>query len=450
MGGFIRAIVYKGPKKVAVEEVADPKIEHPSDAIIRLTSTAVCGSDLHMYEGRTVAKPGIVLGHEPMGIIEEVGDAVTSFKKGDRVVVTFNVACGHCMNCVRGFTSACLTVNPEIAGGAFGYAKMGPYKGAQAEMLRVPFADLNCTKLPGLPGDKWEDDFVLLADIFPTGFFATQLAMVQPGLPVAVFGAGPVGLLAAYSALLQGASQVFVVDYISERLELAKNIGAIPIDFTMSDPVAMIEALRSQYSAVDTLLPKEKKMHEILSAVENMAKSIGTDINVTKSDPVAMIEMLRASNPANLESLLPGEDKMKGVMCGIDAVGYQARDRNNPSKENPTQVINDLIRLINPTGHLGVIGVFTSDDPGGIDEHAKKGEYMLPFGNLWEKGISVGTGQTPVKHIVFMLRDMIIAGIAKPSFIISHTISLEEAPEAYREFDQRANGYTKVIIKPQK
>lgn len=136
---------------------------------------------------------------------------------------------------------------------------MGPYKGAQVGLLRVPFADFNCTKLPGSPGDQWEDYFVMLADVFPTGFFATMLAMVMPGLPVAVFGAGPVGLLSAYSALLQGAGQVFVVDYIPEILKLAKSIGAVPIDFTMSDPVAQIEALRSQYSAVDTLLPGDKK-----------------------------------------------------------------------------------------------------------------------------------------------------------------------------------------------
>lgn len=449
-GDFIKAVVYRGPNQVAVEEVDDPNIEHPADAIIRLTSSGICGSDLHMYEGRTIEKPGKVLGHEPLGVIEEVGDAVSSFKKGDRVVVTFNIACGHCINCIRGFTSACLTVNPENAGGAFGYAKMGPYKGAQAELLRVPYADLNCTKLPGSPGDKWEDDFIMLADVFPTGFFATQLAMVQPGLPVAVFGAGPVGLLAAYSALLQGAGQVFVVDYIPERLKLAKSIGAIPIDFTLSDPVAMIEALRSQHARVDTWLPGEEKLQGIVSSVESLAKSIGADIEVARSDPVTMIQMLRAGNPAIVQSLLPGEEKMKGVMCGIDAVGYQARDRSDPSRENPTQVISDLVRLVNPTGHLGIIGVYTANDPGAYNERAKKGECILPFGELWEKGLTVGTGQTPVKKTIVMLRDMIIAGVAKPSFIVSHKISIEEAPEAYKEFANRTEGFTKVTIQFEK
>jgi len=141
---------------------------------------------------------------------------------------------------------------------------------------------------------------------------------------------------------------------------------------------------------------------------------------------------------------------MKGVMSGIDAVGYQARDRQDPSRENPTQVISDLVRLINPTGHLGVLGVYTADDPGAYNERAKKGEYILPFGELWEKGMTVGTGQTPVKKLQPMLRDMIIAGVAKPSFIISHKISIEEAPDAYREFANRTEGFTKVTIQFEK
>jgi glutathione-independent formaldehyde dehydrogenase len=263
--------------------------------------------------------------------------------------------------------------------------------------------------------------------------------MVQPGSSVAVFGAGPVGLLSAYSAVLQGAAQVFVVDYIPERLDLVKKIGAIPIDFSKSDPVAQIKALQCECEASPVQQPVEKKMEKALAS-----------INPSSNDPVAEIQILRAGNPSIIESLLPGEEKMKGVMCGIDAVGYQARDRREPSKENPTQVLSDLIRLINPTGHLGVIGVFMSDDPGGVDEHARKGEYMLPFGQLWEKGISIGTGQTPVKAIQIMLRDMIMGGQASPGFIVSHRISLDEAPDAYKEFDKRANGYTKVIIKPQK
>src|SRR5258707_39359 len=205
----MRAIVYKGRFQVAVEQVSDPKIQHPNDVIVRITSSAICGSDLHMYEGRTAAQAGLIFGRENMGIVEEVGSGVTALHKGDRVVMPFNVACGFCENCERGFTGFCLTVNPGFAGGAYGYVAMGPYTGGQAEHLRVPYADFNCLKLP--PGDEWETDFVLLADIFPTGYHGCELAKVSPGESVAVFGAGPVGLMAAYSALLRGASKVFCV-----------------------------------------------------------------------------------------------------------------------------------------------------------------------------------------------------------------------------------------------
>jgi len=234
----MKAVVYKAPFQVAVEEVEDPRIEHPSDAIVRITTSAICGSDLHMYEGRTAAEPGIVFGHENLGIVEQVGSGVTSLTQGDRVVMPFNVACGFCKNCVDGYTGFCLTVNPGFAGGAYGYVAMGPYKGGQAEYLRVPYADFNCLKLPA--GTEHEADFVLLADIFPTGYHGCELAAVSPGESVAVYGAGPVGLMAAYSALLRGASKVLVVDRVPERLQKAQDIGAIPINFQEAEAVEQI------------------------------------------------------------------------------------------------------------------------------------------------------------------------------------------------------------------
>ncbi len=236
----MRAVVYKKPFEVAVEDVPDPGIEHSNDVIVRITSSCICGSDLHMYEGRTAAEPGIVFGHENLGVVEEAGPGVTSIKVGDRVVMPFNVACGFCKNCLGGYTGFCLTVNPGFAGGAYGYVAMGPYTGGQAEYLRVPFADFNCLKLP--PGTDHEADYALLADIFPTGYHGCELAEVRPGESVAVYGAGPVGLMAAYSAMLRGASQVFVVDRVPERLAKAESIGAIPIDFTRGDPSAQVKS----------------------------------------------------------------------------------------------------------------------------------------------------------------------------------------------------------------
>jgi glutathione-independent formaldehyde dehydrogenase len=235
----MRAVVYRKPFEVAVEEVPDPRIEQPNDVIVRITSTCICGSDLHMYEGRTAAEPGIVFGHENLGLIEEVGSGITSLEQGDRVVMPFNVACGFCKNCLGGYTGFCLTVNPGFAGGAYGYVAMGPYPGGQAEYLRVPYADFNCLPLPA--GTEHESDYALLADIFPTGYHGCELAGVSPGETVAVYGAGPVGLMAAYSALLRGASRVFVVDRVPERLAKAGEIGAIAVDFSRGDPGQQIK-----------------------------------------------------------------------------------------------------------------------------------------------------------------------------------------------------------------
>jgi glutathione-independent formaldehyde dehydrogenase len=377
----MRAVVYKEPFKVAIENVPDPKIEHPNDALVRITSTAICGSDLHMYEGRTAAKPGIVFGHENMGIVEEVGPGVTSIKKGDRVSMPFNVACGFCKNCLAGNTGFCLTVNPGFAGGAYGYVAMGPYTGGQAEYLRVPFADFNCLVLP--PGTEHEADFAMLADIFPTGYHGCELAQVSPGESVVVYGAGPVGLMAAYSALIRGASRVFSVDRIPERLNKAKEIGAIPINFDQGDPVQQIK---------------------------DQTNGEGTD-------------------------------------KGVDAVGYQAVARN-AQHEEPAVVLNALINTVRPTGMLGVPGLYVPSDPGGPDANAKQGLLLVAIGKLFEKGLRMGTGQCNVKRYNRQLRDLIISGRAKPSFVVSNEIPLDQAPQAYEKFDKRIEGYTKVILHP--
>jgi len=192
----MKAIVVRGLGEVAVETVEDARIEAPTDVLLRVTSTAMCGTDLHIYEGRMGDVAGMVIGHEPLGVVEEVGSAVVSVKKGDRVTVPTHICCGFCVNCVRGYTDACLTTNPGAAGGAYGYPGMGGYRGTDTELVRVPFADANCLRLPGEPGDDWEHDFVLLADAFPTGYHAAELAQVSPGDSVAIFGAGAIGFQA--------------------------------------------------------------------------------------------------------------------------------------------------------------------------------------------------------------------------------------------------------------
>ena len=383
----MKAVVYKEPFKVAVENVDDPKILHPNDAIVRVTSSCICGSDLHMYEGRTAAEPGIVFGHENMGVIEEIGPGVKERKVGDRVVMPFNVACGFCKNCLGGFTGYCTTVNPGFAGGAYGYVAMGPWVGGQAEYLQVPFADFNALPLP--VGEENEADYALLADIFPTGYHGAELAGVRPGESVSVFGAGPVGLMAAYSSVIRGAAEVYSVDHVQERLDAAESIGAIPINYDEADPVEQIKSMR------------------------------GGD----------------------------GTDK------GIDAVGYQATKPGSSAAggeqdELPNIVLNQLIQVVNPSGSLGIPGLYVPSDPGGVDENAKQGALSLNFGKLFEKGLRLGTGQCNVKQYNAYLRDLIAAGRATPSFVVSHEVPLDDAPDAYDKFDKRVDGYTKVILHP--
>jgi glutathione-independent formaldehyde dehydrogenase len=378
----MRAVVYKGEYEVAVEDVEDARIEDPTDVVIRVTSSAICGSDLHMYEGRTGAEPGMVFGHENMGVVEEVGDGIATLKRGDRVVLPFNVACGFCRNCEANKTGFCLTVNEGFAGGAYGYVSMGPYQGGQAEYLRVPFADFNCLRLP--EGDDHEQDFILLADIFPTGYHATELANVQPGDTVAIYGAGPVGLMAAYSAQLRGASKIFVVDKVAGRLQLAEeHAGAIPVDFSQVDPIEFIK-------------------------------------DETDGD---------------------GTDR------GIDAVGYQA-EAGDESGEVPALVLNNLVETVKATGRLGVVGLYVPEDPGAPSEEAAEGRLLFEIGKFFEKGLTMGTGQADVKSYNRALRDLIVAGRATPSFVVSQRLPLDEAPDAYEKFDNREEGYSKVVLDP--
>jgi glutathione-independent formaldehyde dehydrogenase len=378
----MKAVVYKGSHKVAVEEVPDAAVEAPTDAVIRITTTNICGSDLHMYEGRTNVEEGKILGHENMGIVEEVGAGVSRVKVGDRVSVPFNVACGSCRNCLQGWTSFCLRMNPTegMDGAAYGYANMGPYAGGQAEFLRVPHADFNLLELP--PGKEHENDFTMLSDIFPTGWHGTELAGMEAGDTVAVFGAGPVGLLAAHSALIRGASRVFVVDKQPDRLALAGKIGATAIDFSEGDP-----------------------SEQIMDATDG-----------------------------------------RGADCGVEAVGYQAHD--SAGEEHPELVLDNLVKSVRARGGIGVVGVYMPEDPGAATEGAKEGRIAFDYGTFFTKGQRMGTGQCPTMRYNRQLRDLIIAGRATPSFLVSHELGLSDAVEGYDKFDRREDGWTKVLLRP--
>jgi glutathione-independent formaldehyde dehydrogenase len=379
----MKALVYYGARDVRVSEMPDPKIEQPTDVLVRITTTNICGSDLHMYEGRTDMEKGRIFGHENLGEVIEVGKAVVDIKVGDSVCMPFNIGCGHCKNCEAGLTGFCLTMNPGFAGAAYGFAGMGPYNGGQAEYLRVPYGDFNCLKLPDDAKEK-ENDYVMLSDIFPTGYHATQLAGVRAGDNVVIYGAGPVGLMATLSAGIRGANKIMVVDNHTDRLKLAEELGAIPIDF-------------SKGPAVEQVLEETNGL---------------------------------------------GADR------GCECVGYQCCDKQGHEHNNLT--MNELVKAVKATGSIGVVGVFIAKDPKADDPLEQKGHMDFDFGNFWMKGQSMATGQANVKSYNRQLCELISQGKAKPSAIISHELSLDEAPDAYKHFDARDKGWTKVILKPGK
>lgn len=393
----MKAVVLEETRKIVVHDVPDAGMRENTDVLLRLTSTAICGTDLHFYEGRMRGLEGQVIGHEPLGVVEEVGSAVKSIMKGDRVVVPTHICCGFCAMCVAGDSSACLTANPGHAGAAYGYPNKGGYEGAQAELLRVPLADANCLKLPGEPGDAFEDDFVLLADAFPTGYHAASIIEVGPGDSVAIFGAGAVGLLAAYSARLRGAARVYVVDAIAERLEKAGELGAVPINFLRGDPVEQIRAQQAKWR----------------------------------------------SGPA-----FRGESPLGGISCAIDAIGFQARSKEDYGVEDPRWVIEARADLVNPAGRVAIIGVWPEQDPDGVLPSLKEGRLMIPWSRLFNKNVRIAMGRDDDKRWNRKLRDMILTGAARPSRIVSHRLALEQAPDAFARFDARADGYIKVILRP--
>ena len=381
----MKALVYEGPRQVAVREVPDARIERPTDVLVRVTTANICGSDLHIYEGRTDLEPGRVLGHEIVGEVVEVGAGVDRVQVGDMVSLPFTIGCGFCANCERGLTAYCLTTNPDPqqAGAAFGDPGLGGYQGGQAELVRVPYGDFNCLILP--PDSHEYDrqrDYAMLCDTFPTGWHAAELACVQPGDTVVVFGAGPVGLMAAYSAVLKGASAVMVVDHQSDRLALAERIGAIPIDASRTSPIDQILEL---------------------------TMGLGAD-------------------------------------RGCECVGFQAHEPGGP--ERPNLTLNNLVQCVRITGTIGAVGTYPARDPKGPDRMYQRGEISFDFGDFWHKGQTVSTGRCNVKAYNRQLLALIMAGKASPSFVVTHELPLDAGPEAYDHVDKRDDGWLKVLLHP--
>jgi glutathione-independent formaldehyde dehydrogenase len=351
----VKALVYRGPYDVAVQEVPDARIEDPKDAVVRITTTNICGSDLHMYEGRTDVEEGKVLGHENMGVVEEVGDAVDRIQVGDRVSLPFNIACGACENCEKRLTAFCLCANPGMAGAAYGYASMGPYNGGQAEYLWVPWADFNALKLP--TGTEHELDYTMLSDIFPTGWHEVELSKMQPGETIVVYGAGPVGLLAAHGAQLKGAAQVFVVDQQPDRLKLAGQIGAVPIDRSRGDAVEQIteltgggadrgvEAVGYQAHDPDGTERPEAVLNELVAAVKPTG-GIGVVGVYLPEDPGAAGELAKEGKLAfDFGSFFFKGQSMGTGQCNTKQYNAGLRDLIAAGKANPGFLVSHEMDL---------------------------------------------------------------------------------------------------------
>ena len=388
----MKAVCWHGVCDVSVEQVPDPVILNPRDAIVQVSSTAICGSDLHLYDGYIPSMfRGDILGHEFMGEVVEVGPGVTNLRVGDRVVVPFPIACGNCFFCERELFSLCENSNPNAPlaekmwghspAGIFGYSHMlGGYAGGQAEYVRVPFADVGPLKVPPTLTDE---QVLFLSDVLPTGYMAAENCSIHPGDTIAVWGCGPVGLFAVASAMLLGASRVIAIDRFPERLRKAESIGAETLD----------------YEAVD-----------IQDALKDMTGGRGPDACI---DAVGM------------------EAHMHGFVGAYD----RAKQAVRLSTERPG-VLRQAIQACRKGGTVSVPGVYG----GFVDK--------LPFGAVVNKAITIKSGQTHVQRYMRPLLDRIQRGEFDPSFIVSHRLRLDDAPLGYEMFKNKEEECTKVVLKP--
>ncbi|WP_243375587.1 zinc-dependent alcohol dehydrogenase [Microvirga solisilvae] len=390
----MKALVWHGTTDIRCDSVPDPQIEHPRDAIIKVTSCAICGSDLHLYDHFMPGmKSGDIMGHETMGEVVEVGaESKGKLKVGDRVVIPFTIICGECDQCKRGNFSVCERTNRNghIAAKAFGHSTAGlfgythltgGYAGGQAEYLRVPFADATHIKVPkGIPDEK----LLFLSDIFPTGWQAAVQCDIQPDDTVAIWGAGPVGQMAIRSAVLLGAKQVVVIDRVPERLAMAEAGGAITINF---DEESVIERLNE--------LTNGKGPEKCIDAVGMEAHAAGT----------------------------------------IDAMYDRVKQATMMETDRP-HVLREMAYVCRPAGTLSIPGVY-----GGLLD-------KIPFGAIMNKGLTIRTGQTHVNRWTDDLLHRIEEGQIDPSFVITHTVGLEEGPDMYKIFRDKQDGCVKVVLKP--
>jgi threonine dehydrogenase-like Zn-dependent dehydrogenase len=383
-----------GTSDVRTLNVPDPELLNPRDAIIKITRTAICGSDLHLYDGFIpTMESGDVLGHEFMGIVEETGKGVTNLKRGDRVVVPFTIACGSCLFCKKKLWSACDNSNPNAhlmeaaygysGSGLFGYSHMmGGYAGGQAQYVRVPYADVGPLKIESdLPDEK----VLFLSDIFPTGYMAAENAQIERGDTVAVWGCGPVGQFTIASAFMLGAARVIAIDRLPERLELARQLGAIAVDYSGKDM-------------------------SVLTALKDLTGGIGPDSCI---DAVGL-----EAHSADLQGMY---DKVKtAVMLETD----------RPA------VLRQAIQAVRKGGTLSIPGVY-----GGLLD-------KVPFGAAFGKGITMKMGQTNMHTYMKPLLDRIEKGEIDPTYIISHRITLDQAPEFYQIWRDKKDSVTKIVIDP--
>ena len=389
----MKAVVWNGKRDMRVETVPDPSIVNPHDAIVKVTSTAVCGSDLHLYNGYIPGmKPGDIMGHEFMGEIVAVGPSCEQVKTGDRVIVMCGISCGRCWFCKHDLFSACDNTTPaesqaalELmyghAGGAlFGYSHLfGGYSGGQAEYVRVPFADVGCVKVPA---DLTDEQVLLLTDIFPTGYMAAENCNIELGDTIAVFGAGPVGQLAIKSAFMLGAEKVLAIDTVSERLAMAAQQGAIVIDERHGDVMARIEELTGG-----------RGPDSVIDAVGLEAHGMGA----------------------------------QGVYDRVKQATRAETDR--PS------ALRTAIMVCRKGGTVSIPGVYG----GFVDK--------FPIGAAFAKGLRLVMGQTHFHRYARPLLARVQAREVDPSFIITHRVTLDDIPAAYKTFNDKADGCIKVVAK---